>query len=46
MTQVHAEYDLSGLSACDQEQIARQIFYPKNGYEMHVSNTLYSYTKF
>lgn len=36
--QVHAELDLNGLSACEQEQIARQIFYPKNGYEMHVSN--------
>lgn len=38
MAQVHAEYDLNGLSACEQEQIARQIFYPKSGFEMHVSN--------
>ncbi|XP_031620837.1 neuropeptide-like 1 isoform X2 [Contarinia nasturtii] len=34
---VHAEYDLNDLSACEQEQIARQIFYPKSGYEMHAN---------
>lgn len=34
---MHAEYDVNGLSACEQEQIARQLFYPKSGYEMHVS---------
>ncbi|XP_055310631.1 neuropeptide-like 1 isoform X2 [Sitodiplosis mosellana] len=34
---VHAEYDLNGLSACEQEQIARQIFYPKSGNEMHAN---------
>lgn len=37
MLQVHAEYDLNGLTACEQEQIARQIFFPENGYELHVS---------
>lgn len=45
MAQVHAELDLNDLSACEQEQIARQIFYPKNGYEMHVSTTYTSYYK-
>lgn len=34
---MHADYDVNGLTACEQEQIARQIFYPKSGYEMHVS---------
>lgn len=38
--QVHAQYDLNGLTACEQEQIAQQIFNPKSGYEMHVS-TIY-----
>lgn len=37
-TQVHAGYDSNGLTACEQEQIARQILYPKSGNEMHVSN--------
>lgn len=40
--QVHAEYDLNGLSACEQEQIARQILFPKSGYDMHVSNLFYT----
>lgn len=42
LAQVHAEYDANGLSACEEEQIARQLFYPKSGYEMHVSNELMS----
>lgn len=46
MAQVHTEYDSNGLSACEQEQIARQIFYPKSGYEMHVSNLGYKYIYF
>lgn len=40
LTQVHAEYDLNGLTACEQEQIAQQIFYPTSGNEMHVSRLL------
>lgn len=35
--QIRAQYDSNGLTACEQEQTARQIFYPSNGYELHVN---------
>lgn len=44
-TQVHAGYDSNGLTACEQEQIARQIFYPKSGHEMHVSRVFINMCK-
>lgn len=37
LTQVHAELDSNGLTACQQEELMRQIFYPKSGYELQVS---------
>lgn len=37
LTQVHAELDSSSLTACEQEELMRQIFYPKSGYELQVS---------
>lgn len=37
IAQVHAESELNGLTTCELEQIARQIFYPNAGYELHVS---------
>lgn len=37
INKVHTQNDLNGLTACEQEQIARQIFFPKSGHEMHAN---------